>query len=112
MQPEQPELFDLGITKSLYGEQGDVPFEVTSTTSAAAAESIESELNRLESAVYEVIRWKPMTCDAIELVTGFSHQPLCGTDTRQRRAEESISKSSVLPVTPFPLPQHCAHRMA
>jgi len=59
----------------LYGQQGDVPFEVSSATSAAAAATIdEPELARLESVVLDVIAAAPRTCDAVEVATGLRHQ--------------------------------------
>jgi hypothetical protein len=64
-----------GRRESLYGVQGDVPYETTSATSAAAAGSItDSELSRLEALVFDVLKAAPRTCDAVELVTGLSHQ--------------------------------------
>jgi hypothetical protein len=63
-----------GIEDTLYGSQGDVPYEVTSDTSADAAASVEQELTRLEARVYAALRDSPRTCDEVEIVTGLSHQ--------------------------------------
>lgn len=64
-----------GWIEALYGAQGDVPYEATSTTSAAAAASIEDrDLARLEALVYQTIAHAPRTCDAVEVETGLSHQ--------------------------------------
>jgi hypothetical protein len=61
--------------RALYGEQGEIPFEIGSETSAAAAESIAAgELARLEAVVFAVIKAQPRTCDAVEAVTGLAHQ--------------------------------------
>jgi hypothetical protein len=63
------------VDDALYGEMGDVPFEVGSPTSAAAAESITDEdLSRLEARVFDEIARAPQTCDALEVATGLSHQ--------------------------------------
>jgi hypothetical protein len=67
----QRSLFD----RPLYGEQGDVPYEVGSDTSAAAAASIDDDrLNRLEARVFAVLARQPRTCDAVEAETGLPHQ--------------------------------------
>jgi hypothetical protein len=59
----------------LYGAMGDVPYETSSGTSAAAAQSIdEDDLSRLEAWVYEVIAKQPQTCDSVEATTGLAHQ--------------------------------------
>lgn len=64
-----------GRVEALYGSQGDVPFEVVSATSAAAAATIgETELGRLETLVLTVVTKRPRTCDAVEIATGLSHQ--------------------------------------
>jgi hypothetical protein len=64
-----------GRVEALYGSQGDVPYETQSATSAAAAATIvETELSRLEARVLTVVSKCPRTCDAIETVTGLSHQ--------------------------------------
>lgn len=64
-----------GRVDALYGSQGDVPFESQSATSAAAAATIrDTELGRLEARVLAVVTKCPRTCDAIETVTGLSHQ--------------------------------------
>jgi hypothetical protein len=61
--------------RALYGEQGEIPFEVGSDTSAAAAGSIsDGELARLEAVVLSVIKAGPRTCDAVEAATGLAHQ--------------------------------------
>lgn len=59
----------------LYGHQGDVPYEVESETSKAAAASLRSaELSRLETRVFEAVKERARSCDAIEIATGLSHQ--------------------------------------
>jgi len=64
-----------GHAEALYGSQGDVPYEVQSATSAAAAATLhDTELSRLEARVLAVVSKCPRTCDAIETVTGLSHQ--------------------------------------
>lgn len=64
-----------GRMEALYGVQGDVPFEVSSDTSAAAAATWrDAELSRLEARVLAVVTKCPRTCDAIETLTGLSHQ--------------------------------------
>lgn len=64
-----------GRVEALYGSQGDVPFETQSATSAAAAATLhDTELGRLEARVLAVVSKCPRTCDAIETVTGLSHQ--------------------------------------
>lgn len=60
---------------SLYGWQGDVPFDAGSPTSADAAASIEpADLSRLEALVLAEIERAPRTCDEIEQVTRLKHQ--------------------------------------
>lgn len=64
-----------GRVEALYGSQGNVPFETQSATSAAAAATIcDTELSRLEAVVLSVVTKRPRSCDAIEEVTGLSHQ--------------------------------------
>jgi len=64
-----------GRLEALYGAQGDVPYEVGSETSAAAAAAIaDADLARLEAVVYDAVGRAPRTCDAIEVETGLSHQ--------------------------------------
>jgi predicted transcriptional regulator len=64
-----------GRAEALYGSQGDVPFEVGSDTSAAAATTLrDAELSRLEARVLAVVTKCPRTCDAIETLTGLPHQ--------------------------------------
>lgn len=61
--------------RPIYGEMGDVPYEVQSDTSAAAAHAISDDsLARLEAEVYAAIVARPQTCDAIEAATGLAHQ--------------------------------------
>jgi hypothetical protein len=63
------------VEAALYGSQGDVPFEVGSATSAAAAVALkDTELGRLEALVLSVVTTRPRSCDAIEIATGLSHQ--------------------------------------
>jgi hypothetical protein len=63
------------IETTLYGDQGDVPYEVTAPTSAAAAATIDGDtLARLEALVLHTLRAKPRTCDAVEEATGLPHQ--------------------------------------
>ena len=51
------------------------PTKSHSVTSAAAAATIrDTELSRLEARVLAVVTKCPRTCDAIETVTGLSHQ--------------------------------------
>jgi hypothetical protein len=68
--------FEAALEEPLYGHQGDVPYEVSSATSAAAAATLtETEtLSRLEARVLAVVTERPRTCDAVEIVTGLSHQ--------------------------------------
>lgn len=64
-----------GRIEALYGAQGDVPYEVESATSAAAAAALPTtELSRLEARVLAVVMKHPRTCDAVEQITGLSHQ--------------------------------------
>jgi hypothetical protein len=64
-----------GVVEALYGTQGDVPFEVGSDTSAAAARALDvGELGRLEALVLGIIIDGPRTCDAVEAVSGLTHQ--------------------------------------
>ena len=64
-----------GRAEALYGSQGDVPYETQSTTSAAAAATLRDvELSRLEARVKAAVAERPRTCDALEVVTGLSHQ--------------------------------------
>lgn len=64
-----------GRVEALYGSQGDVPYEVQSVTSATAAGTLcETELGRLEAKVLSVVTRQPRTCDAVEVITGLSHQ--------------------------------------
>ena len=59
----------------IYGDMGEVPFEVTSHTSAAAAASIGTDdLARLEAVVFATLEARPRTCDAVEVTTGLPHQ--------------------------------------
>jgi hypothetical protein len=60
---------------SLYGTQGDVPFETASETSAQAAGAMRAhDLARLEAIVLAAIKARPRTCDDVEIVTGLTHQ--------------------------------------
>lgn len=60
---------------TLYGQQGDVPYEAGSETSAQAAHALgDDERQRLEAVVYAVLAAQPRTCDDIEGVTGLPHQ--------------------------------------
>ena len=62
------------MTEHLYGTQGDIPFEVDSTTSAEAAKTLEAHLSQLEQTVFDLIAAEPRTCEALELASGLSHQ--------------------------------------
>src|SRR4051812_31351182 len=60
---------------ALYGQMGDVPFEVGSDTSAQAAATLgEDARTRLEAVVYAAIKARPGTCDDVEATTGLPHQ--------------------------------------
>jgi len=64
-----------GRVEALYGDMGDVPFEVGSDTSAGAAAAIDpDDLARLEQLVYQTIAGTPHTCDEVEAITGLPHQ--------------------------------------
>jgi predicted Rossmann fold nucleotide-binding protein DprA/Smf involved in DNA uptake len=71
----------------LYGAQGDIPYQDESDTSEAAA-AVLPDLQRLEQVCYDAIRQQPQTCDALEQLTGLSHQTasarLRGLVLRQR----------------------------
>lgn len=100
------------VEAALYGRQGDVPYAVGSATSAAAAGSIdESELARLEALVLAEIARRPQTCDAVEQVTGLSHQTTSArirglvlrdriTDSGERALTRSGRRAIVWRVTP------------
>jgi len=64
-----------GYVEALYGAMGDVPFERSSETSAAAAAALaDDDRSRLETLVFNMLRTQPRTCDAVEAASGLPHQ--------------------------------------
>jgi broad specificity phosphatase PhoE len=98
--------------KPLYGDQGDVPFEKTSETSAEAARSLgKDRIAKLEAVVLSVLTRTPRTCDEVEMLTGLPHQTASARlrglvlkklveDSGEKRVTRYLKKATVWRIVP------------